>query len=452
LLEHVNNAINVNLEDSWTLLLALAVIYAYPKVAAVSLQGVEQKLNLWAVKSAVENCALQMSLHQSLEALETLTTSGVLDITSSLPYRRSFYWLWLFVKSRHHSIITRTPPTIQNDSSIPATLDLLLRLDPPPPIWRVLAETALHRLWDVAGRSDASLAEWWCNPPNTKDITALLELLQNVENLLEEWSTSWLQSTDMSTPSSANSNLLDPCFFAHSITSFMGILTRFTMVSFAAPIVSHQIVLKTGNATFSQTSAHAPELSAFLNCLLKSADAASKCCDTILNLKPAARDILRYMPDYGFTMMALCCLHLIYAYQMSPGNPILQRYLVKAEQVAHLMIDLRVAANLCPNIYGKYVLLHLRKTMPDSNISTESFPADQFVAHSQKGCAGSHIWPQMSPSMSLDNPPINSLHILNDIWASDDSNNSVIWPSNSDALQMFNGDHDDTLMYFSRDP
>lgn len=444
MLEQANDVSNKTQEENWTLLQALAVLYSYPRVAAVSGQVAEKQLSPWVVKSAVETCAMQLSLHQSVEDLKTYLKSPGSDISSSFPYRRTFYWIWLFVKSRHHSVITRTPPTIRNDSTITTTLDLLPHLDPQPGVWRVLAEAALHHQWDQAARIDRDLAEWWCVPCNTKDIGSLSELLENAENLLQEWSATWLQSHDMSTPSSHDSNLLDPSFFANSITAFMGILTRFSIVSFAAPIVSHQLVAKTGMATFPSSSARSPELSAFLNCVLKSADAAGKCCDTIIELKPAAREPLRYMPDYGFTMIALCCLHLVYAYKMCPDNPTLRSYLVKAEQVAYIMMDLRVGCNVCPKVYGEYILFQLRTATRNSAPSTDNGNEDQNMADSHAGPAmgrpDSHAWSQLG-STADSNQPLDSLFqfgLSNDNWPTADLSSDVLLLSNPELLDILN--------------
>jgi hypothetical protein len=51
-------------------------------------------------------------------------------------------------------------------------------------------------------------------------------------------------------------------------------------------------------------TAQSPELSAFLNYVLKSADAAATCCDSILDLQPLARE--RYATCQ--TMALLCLL------------------------------------------------------------------------------------------------------------------------------------------------
>lgn len=437
LLEHANNISNNTQDENWTLLQALAILYSYPSVAAVSGQGPEKKLSLWAVKSAVETCAMQLSLHHSIEDLKIYIQSPGPDILSSLPYRRSFYWIWLFVKSRHHSVMTRTPPTISNDSIITTTLDILPRLNSQPGVRRVLAEAALHHQWDKAAHSDTDLAEWWCVPRYTKDIGRLSGLLENAENLLEEWGAAWLQPYDESTPSSDDSSLQDPLVFANSITSFMGILTRFSIVSFAAPIVSHQLMIKTGLATFPSSTADSPELSAFLNCVLKSADAANKCCDAIIELKPASREALRYMPDYGFTMITLCCLHLVNAFNMCPNSSTLRGYLNSVEQVAYLMIDLGVRWNTCPKVYGEHILLQLETATQNLGYSTDNGNGDLSLPNAH---TDPHAWSPLR-SIARSNYHMNSLFRAspsNEDWPTTDLNSDLLLQSDSGLLDLLN--------------
>jgi hypothetical protein len=446
MLQQPHDVMDNSQKENWTLLQALAVLYAYPRVAAVSKQDGEKQMSPWAVKSAVETCAMQISLHQSVEDLKVLIKSREPDILSSLPYRRTFFWLWLFVKSRHHSILTRTPPTMPYDQTIASTLDLIPNLGPPPGVWRVLAEAALHHKWDQAARFDKSLAEWWCVPPDTIDGGTLSELLENVENLLQEWHSDWLPPTEISSPSrsSVASNFQDPSIFANSITTFMGILTRFHIVSFAAPIISHQLVTKTGLAIFPSMTAQSPELSAFLNCVLKSADAAATCCDSILDLKPVAREQLRYMPDYGFTMLALCCLHLVYASNISPDNSTLRSYLMKAERVASLMMDLCVGCNVCPKIYGEYVSFQLREATRISTLTLDNCNEDQIMADSQRlsvrGHEDSRSWPQLWPTDS-NYPPLDYLldiGPMNGNWPAMELNSDGALPLNVELFNMFN--------------
>ncbi|KFY04541.1 hypothetical protein O988_00701 [Pseudogymnoascus sp. VKM F-3808] len=446
MLQQPHDVTDQSQKENWTLLQALAVLYAYPRVDAVSKQNGEKQMSPWAVKCAVETCAMQISLHQSVEDLKSLIKSCEPDILSSLPYRRAFFWLWLFVKSRHHSVLTRTPPTMPYDQTIASTLDLILASGPPPGVWRVLAEAALHHKWDQAARFDKSLPEWWCVPPDTKDGAALPELLENVENLLQEWHSDWLSPTEINAPSrsSVASNFQDPSIFANSITAFMGILTRFNIVSFAAPIISHQLVTKTGLAIFPSMTEQSPELSAFLNCVLKSADAAATCCDSILDLKPIAREQLRYMPDYGFTMLALCCLHLVYVYNISPDNPILRSYLMKAERVASLMMDLCVGCNVCPRIYGEYVSFQLRKAARSSTLVFDNCNADQIMAYSQRlslrGHEDSRSWPQLGPTGS-NYTPLDYLVDLGPMtcnWPAMELNYDGALPLNSELFDIFN--------------
>ncbi|KAJ5331991.1 hypothetical protein N7476_001774 [Penicillium atrosanguineum] len=147
-------------------------------------------------------------------------------------------------------------------------------LDPSPSVWRVLAEAALHHVWDQAAGSDKSLAEWWRIPSSTKDIGTLLGILENAESLLQQWRSTWLQPTEITTSKFLDSSSPDVSTFANSITSFMGTLTHFSIVSFATPVVSHQLAAKTGSASFYTTTSLSPELSSLLDCVLKSADAA----------------------------------------------------------------------------------------------------------------------------------------------------------------------------------
>ncbi|KAJ5946133.1 hypothetical protein N7454_002972 [Penicillium verhagenii] len=444
MLEQANDISNNTQDENWTLLQGLAVLYSYPRVSAASGQGPERKLSLWAVKSAVETCAMQLSLHNSVEDLQVYLQSPGPDISSSLPYRRSFYWIWLFVKSHHHSVITRTPPTIRNDSSISAILEVMPHFESQPGVRRVLAEAALHHQWDKAARPDTDLAEWWCVPRCTKDIGALSELLDNAENLLQEWGDIWLQPFDLSASSSHEPSLEDPLFFANSITAFMGVLTRFNIVSFAAPIVSHQLMARTGLATFPPSTAHSPELSAFLNCVLKSADAASKCCDAIIELKPASRDALRYMPDYGFTMITLCCLHLVHAYSMCPDNSTLKSHLSKVDQVAELMMDLSFGCNVCPKVYGDNILSQLKAATRRSVSLTDDVDQHQSMATSPidpaVGLPGPHAWSQVGSVPGFDYP-MDSFFRINSSsadWPTTELSSDILLQPNSELIDLFN--------------
>jgi hypothetical protein len=423
LIEQANYIRDNKTEENWTLLQALAVLYAYPEVAIQSSKTQKRQLSIWAVKSAVEACAMQQSLHHSIGHLRELAREDSSNATASQAYRRTFYWLWLFVKSRHHSVITRTPPTIHDDSTITSTVDLLLHMEPSQSVWRILAEAALHRMWDQAALRDKDLGEWWCMPSNTKDIGSLQELLKSTEEMLQEWSSTWLQSNGMHKTSTRT----DEPHIASSVTPFMGLLTRFNMISFAAPIISHQLREKAGRPSFSPTILSSPELAPFLDCVLKSADAASNCCDSILGMKPVAREFLRYTPDYGFTMMALCCLHLVYAYNMSPNNSALRTKLAKAEQVAHLMIEVSGPNNALPHLYGECILSHLR----NSTTAIDGSGDQAFATGTRQGTMGfeEDLRAVQEVPIPLD---------LNDHWPAEFSTNDFIDSFHGQLPDLFN--------------
>jgi hypothetical protein len=278
-------------------------------------------------------------------------------------------------------------------------------------------------MWDQAALRDKDLGEWWCMPSNTKDIGSLQELLRSMEEMLQEWSSTWLQSNGMRNTSTS----ADEPHIASSVTPFMGLLTRFNMISFAAPIISHQLRKKAGKPSLSPTILSSPELAPFLDCVLKSADAASSCCDSILGMKPVAREFLRYTPDYGFTMMALCCMHLVYAYNMSPNNSTLRTKLAKAEQVAHLMIELSGPNNALPHLYGECILSHLR----NSSASIDASGDQTFATGPQQGTMRFEEDLRAMQDMPI---PLD----LNDHWPAELSTNDFIDSFNGQLPDLFN--------------
>jgi hypothetical protein len=150
------------------------------------------------------------------------------------------------------------------------------------------------------------------------------------------------------------------------------------------------------------------------------------------------------MPDYGFTMLALCCLHLVYVYNISPDNPILRSYLVKAERVASLMMDLCVGCNVCPRIYGEYVSFQLRKATRSSTLVFDNCNADQIMAYSQRlslrGHEDSRSWPQLGPTGS-NYTPLDYLVDLGPMtcnWPAMELNYDGALPLNSELFDIFN--------------
>jgi hypothetical protein len=147
-------------------------------------------------------------------------------------------------------------------------------------------------------------------------------------------------------------------------------------------------------------------------------------------MKPVAREFLRYTPDYGFTMMALCCLHLVYAYNMSPNNSTLRTKLAKAEQVAHLMIELSGPNNALPHLYGECILSHLR----NSTASIDASGDQSFATGPQHG------------TMRLE----EDLRVIQDMPVPPDLNEH--WPaelSTNDFIDSFNGQLPDLFNMYS---
>ncbi|KAK2807942.1 hypothetical protein FQN50_005184 [Emmonsiellopsis sp. PD_5] len=338
----------------WTDLQALAVLYAYAQAPVMSDGQPEtgqdttgQCLNPWIIKSAIENMALQLSLHRSIDDLNTIRRNEA-DLSLEPSYRSSVFWLWLFTMSRHYSIMPRTPPSIPNDSAISRSLTILKHLKPNSDVRRIIAEAELYGIWDQASFYEKGLAEWWCRPPGLGDASNVPDAIKQADAMLQTWKQEWLRSDYR------NQDIdLDPTYPEGAAIDFHYRLARFHIYSFATPVAFHQFGSAPGFGSSTQNHAS-------LALVIKSAEAASDCCDFLLDLNPLQREYLRYISDFGFTMLTLCCLYIIHAHDIFSGHPVLAQHITKVEEIAHLMEELVVGSNLCPRIYGQYILSRLQ--------------------------------------------------------------------------------------------
>ena len=353
-------------EENWTHLQALSVLYAYVQIPKsgprVSMPN-EEYLGHWTLKSTVENFALQLSLHRSIENVKLLLQNGCPDIAAKNCYRNSLYWLWLFTLSHHHSIITRTPPSIRLDSTISGSVEILKKLHTDTSTLRILAEVDLCILWSQLASVEKGLGEWWCPPPDTREAKEILAVLEKSDAALRVWAEKW---TRLHNEEQAQS-VFDSAYPDSLATKFHSHVTRFCISTFAT-LISHDHSAITSAETFA----------AIMKAVLKSADAARDCCDFLLDLEPLQKEGLRYSPDFTFTIVSFCCLHIIHAHTLlSSTHPILNGHIEKVKQVAYLMVDSSVGQNRCPRLYGESILLRLqtsgvnqssRDSVPDGSI------------------------------------------------------------------------------------
>ena len=347
-----------NAEETWTNLLAFAVIYAYRQTDASSNDSpkriYDEYLNHWTLKSAIETFALRLSLHRSFEDVKNLLRTNVPEIVTEPAYRYYIFWLWLFTMAHHHSLVTRTPPSIREDTTIRCSSDLLKNVENDSCVLRILAEVDLCILWGHAGRLEKGLGEWWCSPPEGKGFHETLSILEDADAALQVWSQRWglveLQGRpDLGTGS--------PPTGASTAVDFHFRFTRFCISTFATRTVHHQSLATTG-LTDGESSPSPAKISAAITLsVLKSAHIASHCCDFMLDLSPLQKDSLRYIADFGFAMISFCCLYIINAFELfGSRHAVINNYIRKVEQAAHLMVELSVGSNNCPRVYGEWIL------------------------------------------------------------------------------------------------
>ncbi|KAK2801448.1 hypothetical protein FQN51_005342 [Onygenales sp. PD_10] len=317
---------------NWTDLQALAVLYAYAQAPVMSdgqpdtgQDTTGQCLNPWIIKSAIENMALQLSLHRSIDDLNMLRRNNEADLSLESSYRSSVFWLWLFTMSRHYSIMARTPPSIPNDLTINRSLSILKHSKPNSDVRRIIAEAELNGIWDQASFNEKGLAERWCRPPGLGDASDAPDAIKQADALLQTWKQEWLRSDYRKQDID-----LDPTYPEGAATDPHYRLVRFHIYSFATPVAFHQFVPAPGLGS-------SPQNHASLALVVKSAEAASDCCYFLRDLNPLQREYLRYISDFRFTMLTLCCLYIMHAHDIFSGHPVLARHIAKVEEIAHLM-------------------------------------------------------------------------------------------------------------------
>ncbi|KAK2751540.1 hypothetical protein FQN55_000261 [Onygenales sp. PD_40] len=345
-----------NGEWNWTDLQARAVLYAYAqawlclmasqKLDKISTTG--QCLNPWIIKLAIENMALQLSLHRSIDDLNMLRRNNEADLSLESSYRSSVFWPWLFTMSRQYSTMARTPPSILNDSTINRSLSILKHSKPNSDVRRIIAEAELYGIWDQASFYETGLAERWCRPPGLGDASNAPDAIKQADALLQTWKQEWLRSDYRKQDID-----LDPTYPEGAAIDFHYRLVRFHIYSFAIPVAFHQFGPAPGLGS-------SPQNHASLALVVKSAEAASDCCYFLRDLNRLQREYLRYISDFGFTMLTLCCLYIMHAHDIFSGHPVLAQHIAKVEEIAHLMEELVVGSNLCPRIYGQYILSRLQ--------------------------------------------------------------------------------------------
>lgn len=102
-LQHVCDPVKRSTEEEFSVLQALAILYAYRSVRSERRQEnhinhIEEESHL-PVKALMETCALKFSLHRSIEGVRAALQNQSADVIKTISYRKYIFWLWLFTAS-----------------------------------------------------------------------------------------------------------------------------------------------------------------------------------------------------------------------------------------------------------------------------------------------------------------------------------------------------------------
>lgn len=369
-LHELEGPISKDEDTIWTHLQAYAILYAYRPSTDITHPVLnssdERLLNHWRIKSAVEDFAMRLGLHHSLGEVRALVRASQQDIRHTHSFKKAIYWLWLFTMSHHFSLVTETPPTIRQDSSIKTACALFSEITKPPQVTRMLAEVDLCMLWNLADQALPGLGEWWLrNPQVDVDPSQAAHVLDDADAALDVWSRRWgvHGETDATYPG------LD--ISMNGAVEFHFRATRFWMRLFATRMVHLSRPNASSDTDFSRLNA---------NLTLKSAEAAECCCRYLMEIDSLARDGARYMADLGFALIAFCGMYVVRIYEMYGREvPILRDYLATVEACGKMLTEMAVGSNQVPRHYGRRVLDRVANAVPSEMTSMDEYVTDKAI-------------------------------------------------------------------------
>ncbi|KAH9210049.1 hypothetical protein DL95DRAFT_343628 [Leptodontidium sp. 2 PMI_412] len=323
-------------EDEWTVLQALSVLYAY-RTAVSTISSAEGSLEISqrSIKAYIETYAVNLSVHRSISGVKAALRAEDPDVMKTVAFKKYIFWLWLFNMSHHHSIVTGTPPSIREDSTIRAAPEILGHFNVGPRIRQVLAEVELCLLWGKASVHARGLGEWWCPPDVLDKPIDYIEqgVLANVDTFLQTWSDKW-----------------GPFFNSEPLGPGIEFHYRFTRFCLSTYLIRN---LRLVGSTLMPYQ---------IDALNRSISDAANFCQFSLELGPSSREAARYMADFGFVMISFSCLFIIQACETF--HPVIQapyERLGKVEEVAQLMKELAINSSHGPSFQSQNIMAKLHQ-------------------------------------------------------------------------------------------
>ncbi|KIW13307.1 hypothetical protein PV08_08495 [Exophiala spinifera] len=362
-LETIRGPLTQDGDKLWTQLQALAILYAYcPPGEIFPLSGASQPvaalLDYYTLKSSVEAFAFRAGLHRSIDRLRIVVRGGASsDISKSSAFSMYVYWLWLVTMSHHFSVMTRTPPTLQEDSTTAVAFGFLRDIPRPPRVTRVLAEVDLQTLWRQAGRSAPGLSEWWCTPSDSISVEGIVAVLEDLEGALEVWGIRWGLRGE------SNVTISNVDISKNGAVNFHFQATRFFISAFATRYILEKD--RTAAVVEESTSSRGKILSPLgRESVVKSFQAAHAFSRCLVDISPLRRENVRYMGEFGYALIAFCCLYLVQLYEFfGTALQLPESYMTSVEEVAAFMREMAIANNITPRLYGNLVSQQVKQVL-----------------------------------------------------------------------------------------
>ncbi|KAJ5081097.1 hypothetical protein N7456_013335 [Penicillium angulare] len=333
-------------EQQWMVMQSLAILYTWASPLGLERISDDDTINTQLshaeLKSAVETTALSISLHRSAEdVMKNLQAGG--HVLNSLSLHKYLYWLWLYSSAHRYSLLTSTPPTLREDTSIKLAPRILESLLEDHLVGRILAEIDLCLLWSQAALHQYSLGEWWSSLVIGDIDLSTLAVLEDLDGALDIWRQRWFPTNDSG---------------SYARSGFIAFNYRFARLC----ISTYSVRL------LREVSTEVP-YSIQLEITMKSIQAASHFCAFITELPPLATDYLRYLADTAFLKIVYGCEYILRGCEILLHNENTTKYLDTVADVAQLMSQIAIDANHAPKVYGDSILEkveHIRERLQNS--------------------------------------------------------------------------------------
>jgi len=404
-------------EEQWTLLQAFAVLSTWAPWDYGELDGntgeYDGNLSRDALRASMEMLARRWSLHRSGEEVARMQNRkhDSSQIRKSLAFRKYCYWLWLFSSAHFHSLLTRTPPTVEEDATIRRAGQLLQHYADDERIRQILANVELSLIWSQLKLDDCELGEWWCSMSHETHPTSILSVQKSLDEALHHWHTKW------AVPNRHTNSL-----FAVDVARNCSIDLSYRFTRFCISIHINKLF----HTAYSKESVAALAR----DVITQSVGRALSVCNLFLELSPLNKSSVRFVPEPTFSIIAFACEWAIRAKNISIGVECVRpKDLSIVSGVAELAIDLSIDSKHSAQSYGHSILAKLKQaavskpptrgdqsSIPNTGPHHQQQQIQQQQQQPQPQPQPQQPWESLSPNHISLRTLFEALYAMDEVW------------------------------------